>query len=67
MADLLRLRHRRSVRRAFSWAGVLSLILGLGLMLILVTVWIPDSRSGQVFGMTRASSIPRSPWWGFPR
>lgn len=53
MADLLRLRHRRSVRRAFSWAGASSLILGLGLMLILVTVWIPDSRSGQVFGMTR--------------
>ena len=66
MVDLLRLRHRRWVGRAWGWAGASSLGLGLGLVLILVTVWIPDSRSGQVFGMTRGQCHTQVALVGIP-
>jgi hypothetical protein len=66
MGDLLRLRHRRGVRSQMSLEYASSLTLALGLMMILATVWIPDSRSGSWFGMTRGQFHTRIALWGIP-
>ena len=66
MADLLVLRHRRGVRSRWSLGGAASLALALGLVMILITVWIPDSRSGHWFGMTRGQFHTRIALWGIP-
>ena len=44
MADLLVLRHRRWARNWASLSGASSFTLAIGLVMILLTVWIPDSR-----------------------
>jgi hypothetical protein len=66
MADLLALRHRRGVARWASLGGIATLTLALGLAMILVTVWIPDSRSGRLFGMTSGQFHTRIALCGIP-
>lgn len=66
MADLLVLRHRRWVPRWVSLGGASTLMLAAGLVMILTTVWIPDSRSGRWFGMTSGQFHTRIALWGIP-
>jgi len=66
MADLLVLRHRRWARNWASLSGASSFTLAIGLVMILLTVWIPDSRSGHWFGMTSGQFHTRIALWGIP-
>ena len=66
MADLLVLRHRRWARNWASLSGASSFTLAIGLVMILATVWIPDSRSGHWFGMTSGQFHTRIALWGIP-
>lgn len=66
MADLLLLRHQRWVSRWASLGGAATLTLAAGLAMILTTVWIPDSRSGDWFGMTRGQFHTRVALLGIP-
>ena len=52
MLGFLADRHRRCVRGAWSLSGVASVPLFAAMGLLLSSVWIPDSRSGDWFGMT---------------
>ena len=55
MLDLLRERHRRCDRGTWSLSGMASLPLFGAMGLLLLAVWIPDSRTGKVFGMTHGA------------
>lgn len=55
MLDLLRERHRRCVRGTWSLSGMASPPLFGAMTLLLLAVWIPDSRTGDWFGMTNGA------------
>ena len=55
MLDLLRERHRRCVRGTCSLSGMASPPLFGAMTLLLLAVWIPDSRTGDGFGMTNGA------------
>jgi hypothetical protein len=59
MLGFLADRHRRCVRGAWSLSGVASVPLFAAMGLLLSSVWIPDSRSGDWFGMTSSQMHTR--------